>query len=99
MLARSDERHREIAVRTALGASRARIIRQLLTESVLLSTIGGAIGIALAYGGMRLLLALHPTNIPRVNEIGLDAGVLLFALGLAVVTGIVFGLAPAIELS
>jgi putative ABC transport system permease protein len=99
MLARSDERHREIAVRTALGASRARIVRQLLTESVLLATIGGAIGIALAYGGMRLLLALHPTNIPRVGEIGLDVGVLLFALALAVVTGIVFGLAPAIELS
>jgi putative ABC transport system permease protein len=99
MLARSDERHREIAVRTALGASRARIVRQLLTESVLLATIGGAIGIALAYGGMRLLLALHPANIPRVGEIGLDVGVLLFALVLAIVTGIVFGLAPAIELS
>lgn len=99
MLARSDERHREIAVRTALGASRGRIVRQLLTESVLLAVIGGALGVALAYGGMRFLLALHPADIPRAGEIGLDSGVLGFAFLLTVMTGVVFGLAPAIELS
>lgn len=99
LLARSDERHREIAVRTALGASRARIIRQLLTESVLLAGIGGAAGIALAWAGVRGLLALNPADIPRVDEIGLDFGVLAFASLLTVLTGIVFGLAPAIELS
>jgi putative ABC transport system permease protein len=99
MLARSDERHREIAVRTALGASRARIVQQLLTESVLLSLIGGAMGVALAYGGMRSLLALHPAGIPRVDQIGLDVVVLGFTLLLTIVTGVVFGLAPAVELS
>ena len=99
MLARSDERHREIAVRTALGASRGRIVRQLLSESVLLALIGGALAVALAYGGMRFLLALNPADIPRLGEIGLDGGVLAFAFLLTVMTGVVFGLAPAIELS
>jgi putative ABC transport system permease protein len=98
-LARSDERHREIAVRTALGASRGRVIRLLLSESVLLSAIGGAMGIALAYAGMQFLLALRPTEIPRVGEIGIDVGVLVFAAVLSITTGIVFGLAPAVELS
>ncbi|HEU4995455.1 MAG TPA: ABC transporter permease [Gemmatimonadaceae bacterium] len=99
MLARSDERHREIAVRTALGASRARIVRQLLTESVFLSLVGGLVGIALAYGGLRMLLAAHPAGIPRVADVGLDGIVLLFSLFLTVATGMTFGLAPALELS
>ena len=99
MLARSDDRHREIAVRTALGASRARIIRQLLTESTLLSVVGGIVGVVLAYAGLRALLALDPPGIPRVEEVSLDAGVLAFTLLLTLVTGLAFGSAPAIQLS
>jgi putative ABC transport system permease protein len=99
MLARSDARHREIAIRTALGASRGRLVRQLLTESVLLSLIGGALGAALAFAGTTLLVALHPPGVPRVGEIGLDVGVLGFTLILAIATGVLFGLAPALELS
>jgi putative ABC transport system permease protein len=99
MLARSDARHREIAIRTALGASRGRLVRQLLTESVLLSVIGGALGAGLAYAGTALLVALHPPGVPRVSEIGLDVGVLGFTLVLAIGTGVLFGLAPALELS
>jgi putative ABC transport system permease protein len=99
MLARSDARHREIAIRTALGASRGRLIRQLLTESVLLSLIGGVLGAALAYTGTTLLVALRPPGVPRISEVGLDLGVLGFTLVLAVATGVLFGLAPALELS
>ena len=99
ILARSDDRHREVAVRTALGASRGRIVRQLLTESVVIAGIGGALGTAMAYAGMRALLAARPANLPRVEEMGLDLGVFGFTLVLAVVTGLVFGVAPALELS
>jgi putative ABC transport system permease protein len=99
VLARSDDRHREIAVRTALGASRGRIVSQLLTESVLLSFVGGVLGVALAYGGMRALVALDPPGIPRVEDISLDGGVLAFTVALTILTGLTFGLAPALELS
>ena len=99
MLARSDDRHREIAVRTAVGASRGRIVRQLLTESVVLSLIGGVLGIALAFAGLRVLLVAHPAGIPRIDEVRLDAVVLSFTVLLTVVTGVLFGLAPALELS
>ncbi|HYM23806.1 MAG TPA: ABC transporter permease, partial [Vicinamibacterales bacterium] len=99
MLARSDERSREIAVRTAIGASRGRIVRQLLGESVLLSVLGGTLGLALAWAAMRVLVASHPPGIPRLDQTGIDAGVLAFTLLLTVATGVLFGLAPAIELS
>ena len=99
MLARGDERHREVAVRTALGASRSRIMGQLLTESVVIALAGGFLGTALAYGGLRVLEAAQPAGIPRIEEIGIDGGVFAFTLILTVVTGLVFGLAPALELS
>jgi predicted permease len=99
LLAKSDERHREIAVRTAIGASRARIVQQLLIESLLLSTLGGAAGLGVASLGMRGLLILHPPGIPRIEQVRLDPTVLAFTLVLALTTGVVFGTAPALELA
>jgi putative ABC transport system permease protein len=98
-LARAAGREREIAVRTALGAARYRIIRQLLTESILLSFIGGAFGLLVAAWGMDALLSLAPANLPRVDKVTIDARVLGFTFGLAVLTGIVFGLVPALQVS
>jgi putative ABC transport system permease protein len=95
LLARATARHREISIRAALGASRGRLIRQLLTESVLLAICGGAAGLLLAKWGLDALLALAPTNLPRSAEIRLDSGILLFSLGLSIATGLLFGIAPA----
>src|SRR6195256_6590278 len=99
MLARASVRGKEIALRSALGASRARIIRQLLTESVLLAGIGGALGLLVAKLGTDALVAAVPQNIPRVSTIQLDGVVLAFTLLLSLATGIVFGLVPAWQAS
>ncbi len=98
-LARATYRKREIAVRTALGASRIRIVRQLLTESVLLSIVSGAVGLALSLWLTRLLVSISPPNSPRFEEIGMDFRVFGFAFAVALVTGVVFGLVPAIQTS
>ena len=97
LLARSTGRTREFAIRAALGASPARVIRQLLTESVLLGVAGGCIGLLLAKLGVRVLLATLATNVPRSEEIALDSHVLFYTLGISVLTGIVFGLIPALK--
>jgi predicted permease len=99
LLARAAGRRKEVAIRTALGASRPRIIRQLLTESLLLSAAGGAAGLLLAVCGARLLVAISPDDIPRLSEINLDGRVLIFACVVSLATGLVFGLAPALQAS
>jgi len=96
LLGRAVGRSREISVRTALGASRLRIIRLLVTESVLLSSIGGILGTAFAYGAVRILLAMSPATVPRSASIGIDGRVLLFVAAISMLTGILFGLAPAL---
>ena len=97
LLARATSRQKEIAIRAAMGAGRWRIARQLLTESVLLAIIGGAFGIAIAHWGLKLILYISPTAIPRSREITLDWRVLAFTLGVSFLTGILFGLVPAIQ--
>ena len=94
LLARAETRHREFAVRTALGAGRGRLLRQFITEGVLLSVTGGAIGLVLARAGVQALIRWYPTSLPRTSEVAVDPAVLLFTLGVSVATGIVFGLAP-----
>ncbi len=93
-LVRAEGRQREVAVRTALGASRPRMARQFLLESVVLSVTGGAFGLALATVGVRFLLMIAPVSLPRATEIGVDGLVLVFTIGLSVLAAVIFGLAP-----
>jgi putative ABC transport system permease protein len=97
LLARAAARSKEIAVRTALGATRERLLKQLLTESLLVSLAGGAVGLLLAYAGVRALVAMDVGNLPRSEEIGIDGTVMLFTLVVSLAAGLLFGLAPAIH--
>jgi predicted permease len=97
MLTRTTVEHREIAIRTALGAGRGRVARQKLTESLVLAMTGGTLGVIAATGGTQLLLAVAPKNLPQVDHIGLDARVLGLAIVLSLVTGVLFGIAPALR--
>lgn len=99
LLSRTTTRSREVALREAVGAGRWRIVRQLLTESLVLTIIGGALGLAIATAGIRTFLAIAPTGLPRLGEVPIDTRVLLFSLGATIVTGLLVGLAPAARLA
>jgi putative ABC transport system permease protein len=99
LLARAASRRTEVAVRSALGAGRGRIIRQLITESFPLSVLGGILGVALSWGGLRLFVAAAPPGFPRVNEITLDPSVLGFTALVVVLTAVIFGIVPALQAS
>jgi putative ABC transport system permease protein len=98
-LARAESRQREFAIRSALGAGRWRLLRQFMTEGVLLAIVGGALGAALGFAGLRAMLAANPDSIPRALEIALDAKVLVFTFAISIVTGLAFGMSPLLHLS
>jgi putative ABC transport system permease protein len=97
LLVRGSVRRREVAMRAALGAGRGRLVRQLLTESVLLAIIGAVAGVVIARSLLLVLARIHPPNLPRVDQIGIDGTVLLFVTGAAVLTGVAFGIIPALQ--
>jgi putative ABC transport system permease protein len=97
MLARAAARQREVAIRTALGAPRWVLARQLLVESLLLSVTGGVLGLGIAYGAVRALVAVNPGNVPRIDQLAIDGRVVAFTAAVAVFTGLLFGLVPAVQ--
>src|SRR6185295_4776527 len=97
LLTRASGRQKEVAIRTALGAGWQRLVRQLLTESVVLAVAGGAAGLVIAKASLFVVRTVNPGNIPRLDVITLDGSVLAFTLAVSIVTGIIFGLAPAIR--
>ncbi len=99
LLARAAARQKELAVRTALGARRSRIIRQVLTENLLLASMAGSVGLLLAYAGTRALVALSPADIPRVETVSIDSGAVIFLLFITILTSVAFGLVPALQAS
>src|SRR5205814_1267041 len=99
MLARAATRQKEIALRAALGAGRWRVVRQLLVESLLLAFIGGGLGVLLGWWGLHVFIASAPANIPRLEEVTLDLPTLAFTLGISLLIGVLFGLAPAWQFS
>jgi predicted permease len=98
LLARAESRQREFAIRTALGAARGRLLRQFLTEGVVLAVAGGALGAAIGFAGLRAVIAANPDSIPRANEVAMDPAVLVFTLVVSLLTGLVFGMAPLLHL-
>ncbi len=99
LLARAESRQKEVAVRVAMGAPRRRLVRQFLTESIVLALLGGIVGVAMAWGGLEILLAASPGSVPRLQEITIDGGVLGVTVAIAVLTGVLFGLAPILHLT
>jgi hypothetical protein len=97
LLSRATGREKEVAIRTALGAGRWRLVRQLLTESVVLAMAGGAGGVAIALVSLQVVRTINPGNIPRLEEITIDGGVLAFTFAMSLLTGVLFGLAPALR--
>jgi putative ABC transport system permease protein len=97
LLVRAEGRRHELAIRAALGAGRRDIARELLMESVTLGLLGGALGLGLAYGAVQVLVWMAPSNLPRLNEISIDPAVILFTLGIALLTGVLFGMIPVIK--
>jgi predicted lysophospholipase L1 biosynthesis ABC-type transport system permease subunit len=95
LLARATGRRRELAIRSSLGATAGRLVRQMLVESLLLSFLGGVFGIVLAYGAIRLIVAYAPVDLPRIDEVHLDARVLLFTVAISIFTGLLCGILPA----